>query len=117
MKILISLFISVCMLMPATVSASTFESSVMQENVQKKKKSKKAEAEVTYEVHLHCEDCVNKVTENLAFLKGVKDLEVSLEKQSVWIKYDPAKAEEGKFRSVLKELGYEVHPVVEKPEK
>lgn len=115
MKILISLFISVCMLMPATVYASASASSVMQENVQKKKKdkSKKAVAEVTYEVHLHCQDCVNKVTENLAFLKGVKDLEVSLEKQMVWIEYDPSKTEEMKFRSTLKELGYEVTPAKE----
>ena len=40
---------------------------------------KKAELkEVTFSVHLLCENCVNKVQENIAFEKGVKDLKVSL---------------------------------------
>ena len=56
---------------------------------------KKAELkEVTFIVHLHCENCVNKVVENVSFEKGVKDLKVSLENQTVYVKYDVAKTSE-----------------------
>ena len=56
---------------------------------------KKAEVkEVTFSVHLHCQNCVNKVQENIAFEKGVKDLKISLGHQTVYIKYDAAKTSE-----------------------
>ena len=46
---------------------------------QKKNKKSKELKEVTWTVNLHCENCVEKVNENLAFEKGVKDLKVSLD--------------------------------------
>ena len=41
--------------------------------------------EVTFDVELHCANCVKKVQENIAFEKGVKDLHVCLEDQIVYI--------------------------------
>lgn len=75
---------------------------------------KKAELkEVTFSVHLHCENCVNKVKENIAFEKGVKDLKVSLEDQTVFVKYDAAKTSEQTLKAAIEKLGYPVAGVVE----
>ena len=75
---------------------------------------KKAELkEVTFSVHLHCENCVNKVNENIAFEKGVKDLKVSPEDQTVFVKYDAAKTSEQTLKSAIEKLGYPVAGVVE----
>ena len=72
-------------------------------------KPKKEYKTVVFHVHLHCKDCVKKVQENIAFEKGVKDLEVSLENQTVKITYDPAKTDEAKLKTAIEKLGYEVH--------
>lgn len=64
---------------------------------------------VTFKVHLHCESCVKKVNENIAFEKGVKDLKVSLEDQTVTIKYDASKTDEAKLANAIEKLGYEIH--------
>ena len=73
---------------------------------------KKAELkEVTFSVHLHCENCVNKVQENIAFEKGVKGLEVSLEKQTVAVKYDPAKTSVETLKAAIQKLNVPVKSV------
>lgn len=72
------------------------------------KKSKGELKEVTWTVNLHCENCVEKVNENIAFEKGVKDLKVSLEEGTVYIKFDPSKTTEEKLAEAMKKLGYEV---------
>lgn len=69
--------------------------------------------EVTFIVHLHCKDCVNKVQENIAFEKGVKDLKISLEEQTVYVKYDAAKTSEDVLKKEIESLGYPVSGVVE----
>lgn len=75
---------------------------------------KKAELkEVTFKVHLHCENCVKKVEENIAFEKGVKDLKVSLEGQTVYIKYDAAKTGEEVLKAAIEKF-YPVSGTVEK---
>jgi copper chaperone CopZ len=74
---------------------------------------KKAEIkEVTFSVHLHCENCVKKVQENIAFEKGVKGLDVCLGHQTVNVKYDPAKTSEETLKAAIEKLGYEVSGVV-----
>ncbi len=75
----------------------------------KKPAKKKGEIkDVTFHVHLHCENCVKKVQENIAFEKGVKGLEVSLENQTVAIKYDAAKTSEATLKAAVEKLGYPV---------
>ena len=76
-----------------------------------KKPSKKAKAEIRdahFHVHLHCANCVKKVQENIAFEKGVKDLKVSLEDQTVDIKYDASKTSEEALKAAIEALGYPV---------
>ncbi len=42
---------------------------------------------VVFATKLHCKNCVAKVNENISFEKGVKDLKVDLEAQTITIKY------------------------------
>ena len=86
-------------------SADAVASSEAQVSAAKPKKEYKT---VIYDVHLHCNDCVKKVNENIAFEKGVKGLEVSLEDQTVKITYDPKKTDEDKLKAAIERLGYEV---------
>lgn len=72
------------------------------------KKAKKEVKEVVFSVHLHCNNCVKKVQENIAFEKGVKDLKVSLADQTVAIKYDPSKTSEQTLKNAIEALGYKV---------
>ena len=75
----------------------------------KKPAKKKGELkEVTFNVHLHCENCMKKVQENISFEKGVKDLHVCLDDQTVSIKYDAAKTTEDKLEAAIEKLGYPV---------
>ena len=69
--------------------------------------------EVTFNVHLHCANCVKKVQENISFEKGVKDLHVCLEDQIVYVKYDAAKTSEEKLKAAIEKLGYPVAGKVE----
>ncbi len=83
----------------------TAEQSVLTDKKPKKKGEIK---EVVFNVHLHCENCVKKVQENIAFEKGVKGLDVSLENQTVAIKYDAAKTSEETLKAAIEKLGYPV---------
>lgn len=105
-------------LFAAGVDASASEScGTVSVNVSKK--PARNYKEVTFATHLHCEDCVKKVQENIAFEKGVKDLDVSLEKQTIKIVYDAAKTDEAKLKAAVEKLGYhaeKVEPGSEKPD-
>lgn len=73
-----------------------------------KKPAKKAKVEeVTFQTNLHCENCVEKVKENISYEKGVKGLEVSLEEQTIKIKYDPSKTDAETLAAAVRKLGYE----------
>lgn len=71
-------------------------------------KPKKELKEVTFSVSMHCGKCVAKITENISFEKGVKDLKVSLDQHTVWIKYDVSKTSWQTLKSAVEKLGYEV---------
>lgn len=61
---------------------------------------------VTYVVNMHCQNCVNKLTDKLSFLKGVEDLKISLKDKTVTIKFDPSKVQEKTFVETIGKLGY-----------
>ena len=106
----IIIILAAMMAMPFAASAdamSVSESTSLTDS--KPSKKKKAELkEVTFHVHLHCANCVKKVEENIAFEKGVKDLKVSLEEQTVTIKYDPSKTSEQILKKAIETLGFKV---------
>ena len=67
--------------------------------------------EVLFSVDMHCGKCVDKIRDNVSFEKGVKDMKVSLEERTVWIKYDASKTSEQKLAAALEKLGYKAEVV------
>lgn len=115
MKRIIVIAFAAFMAFSASAAEYTSVSSVSQEVFQKKSKKMKKQKEikeVTFSVHLHCANCVKKVEENIAFEKGVKDLKVSLDNQTVYVKYDAAKTSEEVLKKAIESLGYPVAGVV-----
>lgn len=98
-------------------AADMTETSALTQKQKPSKKKKGEVKEVTFLVHLHCENCVKKVQENIAFEKGVKDLKVSLDDQTVALKYDAAKTSEATLKSAIEKLGYPVNGKLEPGQK
>ena len=92
----------------AATTDMTAQSSLTDKKPAKKQKELK---EVTFNVHLHCENCMKKVQENISFEKGVKGLEVSLEKQTVVVKYDAAKTSVETLKAAIQKLNVPVKSV------
>ena len=69
------------------------------------KKAKKT-AEVTFEVSMHCKKCVDKITDNVGFEKGVQDLKVDWADKTVYVKYDPSKTNPNVLKKSIEKLGY-----------
>lgn len=82
----------------------------------KKKKSKKIET-MTCWASLDCESCQDKVEKNIAFEKGVKDLEVDLKSKLIKISYRPNKTSPQKLEKAIQDLGFKTEIVAEKEEK
>ena len=108
MKKTIILILSAFMAFSISASAVCYTESSALTDKKPVKKAKAEIKEVTFEVHLHCNNCVKKVQENIAFEKGVKDLHVCLEDQIVWVKYDSSKTNEDTLEKAIVKLGYEV---------
>ena len=61
---------------------------------------------VVFDVNMHCEACQKKIEKNIAFEKGVKAMEVSLENKTVALTYDAKKTSPEKLQASLVKLGY-----------
>ena len=61
---------------------------------------------VVFETSMHCDKCEKKISENISFEKGVKDLKTDLSSKTVTVKYDPAKTDKSKLAAAIKKLGY-----------
>lgn len=60
---------------------------------------------VVFNVDLHCQGCVNKIEKNIAFEKGVKDLQCSLTSKTVMVTFDPEKTSIETLQEAFKALG------------
>ena len=107
-----TIILTIAALMTFSVSsayAAATEVTATSSLTDKKPAKKKGELkEVTFDLHLHCENCMKKVQENISFEKGVKDLHVCLDDQTVSIKYDAAKTSEDTLKAAIEKLGYPV---------
>ncbi|MDP4210499.1 MAG: heavy-metal-associated domain-containing protein [Bacteroidota bacterium] len=68
--------------------------------------TKKSQEEVTFVVGMHCEACKKRIESAIPFEKGVKDLNVNLDKKEVTIIYKTAKTNVDKLKKAIEELGY-----------
>lgn len=69
-------------------------------------KPKAEVVEVTYQTNMHCDKCAKKISENISFEKGVKDLRIDVDKKTVTIKYDASKTDAQKLAAAIRKLGY-----------
>ena len=56
---------------------------------------------------MHCENCENKIKNNLRFEKGVKEITTSVDNQTVTVKYDADNTTPDKIQQGFKKFGYE----------
>ena len=77
-------------------------------------KPKVSNRQVIFKADLHCAKCAEKVTENISFEKGVKDLEVSVDEKTVRIVYNPSKTDAAALKAAIEKLGYKAELIEEK---
>jgi len=63
-------------------------------------------SEVILSTEMHCQNCADKVTKQLAYTKGVIDVQANHEKNAVYVKYRNDRTDNEKLISSLKEIGY-----------
>ena len=81
-----------------------------QKKVEPKKSNKNIEV-VIFSTNMHCESCVNKISENLSYMKGIKKLDISLENQEIKITYDSRKTNAQTFEKEIIKLGYKAEQI------
>ena len=65
---------------------------------------------------MHCENCENKIKQNMRFEKGVKKVETNLKTQHVTITYDPNKNTVEGLQAGMKKIGYATQVVSDQPQ-
>ena len=106
-KILIPILAALLLATPA-ISAEASESAVSAP-------APKAKTEtVTFSVNMHCKKCVEKLTDNLSFEKGVKDLKISLEDKTVTITFNPSKTNKENLAAAIEKCGYKAEVIRQK---
>ena len=99
--------IVITMLMAAFLAAPAAISYAAETTPSTSQESKKGEVKtVVFSTNMHCKNCVKKVNENLSVAKGVKSLDVNLEKQKITIGYDSSKTNEETLAAAIVKLGY-----------
>ena len=78
---------------------------------------KKNEKEtVTFNVkNMSCDNCVKKIEKNIAFEKGVTDLQCQLASKTVKVTYRTDKTTEKQLVAAFKKIGYEAEPKATTP--
>lgn len=77
-------------------------------------KPKAALREALYQTNLHCQNCADKIRDNVSFEKGVKDLKIEVDAKTVRIVYDSAKTDAEKLAQAIRKLGYKVELIEDK---
>ncbi len=93
--------------------ASIFAISISAEAQTKKAKADKLKT-VTFDVSMTCENCVKTIEKNVAFEKGVKDIQVALDTKRVTLKFDTRKTNEEQIIKAFEKIGYVASVVPEK---
>ena len=102
------IIMSVIAVLVGTVAGNT---TPMQASSKISAEPKKALKTVTCNVELHCQNCGKKVKENISFEKGVKALDVNLEKKTVTVTFDPSKTDTAILKKAIEKLGYKTELV------
>ncbi len=63
---------------------------------------------VTTSPQMHCNNCENKIKQNVRFVKGTKKIQTSVADQTVTIVYDKNKCKYEDFVTAFDKIGYEI---------
>ena len=67
--------------------------------------AEKAERDtVVFYVDIHCDGCAQKIEKNIAFEKGVKDMHIDKQKQTVTLVYDGSKTTIEKLQAAFEKI-------------
>lgn len=72
-------------------------------------------SQVLFSVEIDCASCKQKLESQLPFVKGVKDLKIDIDNQTVWFLYDNRKTNKENLVAALEKLGYGAKEI-EQPE-
>ena len=97
MKARIVLIVMLCL---ASLSFSSYAQDKKDKNADKK--------EVTFDVSMTCDNCKKRIEKNIAFEKGVTDMQVDLPAKTVMVVYHANKTNQEKHQKAIEKLGYEV---------
>lgn len=67
--------------------------------------------DVVFSVNMDCNNCKKKIEKNIAFEKGVKSLDVNLQKKTVAISYDTKKTTIENLQSGFQKIGFEANVI------
>ncbi|MFA9389262.1 MAG: heavy-metal-associated domain-containing protein [Prolixibacteraceae bacterium] len=77
-------------------------------------KTEKEEKTLTFKVAMDCQNCVNKIQDNISYEKGVKDLKVSLDNNECVIRFGTDQTDPEKIIKAFNKIGYKAEVKTEK---
>lgn len=81
-------------------------------------KSTKTDAEVLFSIAIDCPSCQKKLESKVPYEKGVKDMKIDLENQTIWLLFSSEKTTKETLAKALDKLGYPAKEIVpEAPKK
>ena len=72
---------------------------------------------LTTNPQMHCNNCENKIKNNIRFEKGIKSIKTDLDKKTVTIEYDADKTTVADIIKGFEKIKYEAKEVKENPKK
>ena len=108
-KIIIAALVALMALPMSTnlCSAAAQSQEVVKTDSKKKVSKKKKDVRtLVLSADVHCHSCSNKIMENIAFEKGIKDLKVSVPEKKITVKYDASKTNEEAILEAFRKIGY-----------
>lgn len=66
--------------------------------------AKKQYAKAVFHVEIHCDACEKKIQENIAFEKGLKDLTIDRQTETVTITWDPQKTDTATLKLAFEKI-------------
>lgn len=61
--------------------------------------------QVLFYVDIHCQGCIDKIMHNIAYEKGVRDIQCNLEKKTVLVTYDANKTDVPTLQKAFAKIG------------
>ena len=67
-------------------------------------KPKAERVTAVFHVEISCDNCVKRIQDNIAFEKGLKDMRINKEQQTVTLTWDPAKTDTVQLKTAFAKI-------------